>query len=46
MHYIYINMYTMCKTYGIHTTRGVARGVGAEGRGEPTAESQQKVDSH
>lgn len=24
MHYIYINMYTMCKTYGTHTIRGVA----------------------
>lgn len=24
MHYIYINMYTMCKTYGIQRTRGMA----------------------
>ena len=46
MHYIYINMYTMCKTYGIHTTQGIARGVGGVSGGEPMGESQQKVDSH
>lgn len=33
MHYIYINMYTMCKTYGIQTTRG--NGMGGGDREEP-----------
>lgn len=32
MHYIYINMYTMCKTYGIQITRGMVWTVEMERR--------------
>lgn len=36
MHYIYINIYTMCKTYGVQRTRGMARGGGDKGGGSAT----------